>query len=156
MSRAFVAAVLFAAALLTSSPAAGARAGRPTPFSTRVSEPGASVQLRTVDAEGQESALFGPFTVGPDGRLSGTVPAAITRGVHVNADDGYRATRGREPAPGAPAGTLEVTDPPTVPVLENDFVSSLGWVKPGDEYEFTLRVTNYGASDLNGATVTLS
>src|ERR1700754_314486 len=103
MSRAFVAAVVFAAALLASSSAAGARAGQPLSFSARASAPGAVVQLRTVDAEGNKSALFGPFTAGPDGRLSGTVPAAITRGVHVNADDGYRATLRLETADGTPA-----------------------------------------------------
>ncbi len=34
---------------------------------------------------------------------------------------------------------------PDGPVLENDFVSSKGWVKPGETYPFTLRVLNYGA-----------
>jgi hypothetical protein len=41
-------------------------------------------------------------------------------------------------------------------VLENDFVSSKGWVKPGQMYPFTLRVLNYGSTPLAGARVTLS
>ena len=28
-------------------------------------------------------------------------------------------------------------------MLENSFVSSLGWVKPGDAYPFTVRVKNF-------------
>ena len=39
---------------------------------------------------------------------------------------------------------------PDGPVLENDFVSSKGWVKPGETYPFTLRVLNYGATPLDG------
>jgi immune inhibitor A len=35
-------------------------------------------------------------------------------------------------------------------VLENDFVSSRGWVKPGQTYPFTLRVLNPGATPLVG------
>jgi M6 family metalloprotease-like protein len=46
--------------------------------------------------------------------------------------------------------------PPTGPVLENDFVSSKGWVKPGQTYPFTLRVLNYSGSPLTGARVTAS
>ena len=41
-------------------------------------------------------------------------------------------------------------------VLEADFVSSKGWVKPGETYPFTLRVLNYGTAPLTGATVTLT
>jgi M6 family metalloprotease-like protein len=41
-------------------------------------------------------------------------------------------------------------------VLENDFVSSKGWVKPGQTYPFTLRVLNYSSSALTGARVTAS
>jgi hypothetical protein len=75
MHRAFVAAGVFAAALLVSSPPAhGAPGGRPAAFTAQVGSPGASVSLRAVDADGRASALFGPFTVGPDGRLSGEIP----------------------------------------------------------------------------------
>ena len=45
---------------------------------------------------------------------------------------------------GAPAGAVGVVAPPTGPILENSFVSSVGWVKPGDAYPFTLTVPNYG------------
>ena len=45
------------------------------------------------------------------------------------------------------AASLLVSSPaaaqaPSGPVLENQFVSSKGWVKPGETYPFTLRVLN--------------
>lgn len=40
--------------------------------------------------------------------------------------------------------------------LENAFVSSTGWVKPGDSYPFRLLVTNAGAEPQTGAVVTLA
>jgi immune inhibitor A len=45
--------------------------------------------------------------------------------------------------------------PPSGPVLEDSFVSSVGWVKPGQRYPFTLRVRNYGAEAVDGGTVTV-
>src|SRR4051794_39167943 len=99
MSRAFVAAGVFAAALLASSSAADARvaikpataqAGRPAVFTGTSSDTG-SFRLRLVDADGHASASFGPFSAGPDGKLSGTIPASLTRDVHVSPDNDYRA-----------------------------------------------------------------
>ena len=125
MHRAFVAAGVFAAVFLVSSPgasgshpltaqlAAAGDAGRPVAFSGTVSRPGATFMLRTVDTDGRKSALFGPFTAGPDGRVSGTVPASVTRGVRVSADDFHRATLALETEDGAQAGTLRVSAAPT-------------------------------------------
>ena len=45
---------------------------------------------------------------------------------------------------------------PTSRCSRTDFVSSMGWVKPGETYPFTLRVINYGATPLTGAQVTLT
>src|ERR1044072_8185086 len=53
-------------------------------------------------------------------------------------------------------GSATAAPLPTGPVLENSFVSSVGWVKPGDTYPFTLRVKNYGAAPLLNAVVTLT
>src|SRR4051794_11262258 len=150
MSRALLAAGVFATALLASSSA------KATTFHARVKDAGATVRLRAVDADGGASAFFGPFTVAPDGTVQGTIPASVIRGVRVNPDDGYTAVLRLETDKGADAGAVTVSDPPTTPVLSNDFVSSLGWVKPGDEYEFTLRVHNYGATALSNATVALT
>jgi M6 family metalloprotease-like protein len=56
----------------------------------------------------------------------------------------------------AGAGPAGAATLPTGPVLENSFVSSVGWVKPGDKYPFTLRAKNYGATPLVNAVVTLT
>jgi immune inhibitor A len=40
-------------------------------------------------------------------------------------------------------------------VLTNSFVSSTGWVKPGDRYPFTLRVRNPAGAAVDGGTVTV-
>ena len=39
---------------------------------------------------------------------------------------------------------------PDEPVLENSFVSSKGWVKPGETYPFTVRVRNYTDAPFDG------
>jgi immune inhibitor A len=167
MSRAFVAAVALAAAFLAFSTgatgrqplsvkltAAPAGAGQPIPFTGRASEPGATFRLRTVDAQGRASAPFGPFTAGPDRTVRGEVPASVTRGVRATRDANYVATYALETTDGARAGALTVSAAPDAPQLEADFVSSLGWVKPGDAYSFTLRVLNYSSTQLDGAHVT--
>ena len=169
MHRALAAAAAFAAAFLVSSTgASGSRpltarlaaapveAGRPAAFSGRVSEPGATFSLRAVDADGARSAPLGPFTAGADGRVSGTIPASVTKNARVSADNFYRGVLRLETADGAQAGTVSVSAPPAGVVLENDFVSSKGWVKPGEKYPFTLRVLNYEATPLTGAQVTIT
>ena len=45
---------------------------------------------------------------------------------------------------------------PDEPVLENSFVSSKGWVKPGETYPFTVRVRNYTDAPFEDLTVTVS
>src|SRR3954447_24736324 len=49
-------------------------------------------------------------------------------------------------------GFLAVASPAAGATLENDFVSSRGWVKPGETYPFTIKVTG----PVTGATVTLT
>ena len=41
------------------------------------------------------------------------------------------------------AGAAPAAAAPGDLVLENSFVSSTGWVKPGDTYPFTVRVKNH-------------
>ncbi len=57
---------------------------------------------------------------------------------------------------GTPAGGVTVTATPAEPVLENSFVSSVGWVKPGEAYPFTVRVKNYKATPVTGARVAVA
>src|SRR3954469_16434522 len=47
---------------------------------------------------------------------------------------------------------LSAASPAAAATIENDFVSSRGWVKPGETYPFTLKVTG----PVTNATVTLS
>ena len=126
----------------------------------------ATFSLRTVDAAGDEIGTFGPFTAGPGGRTTATLPAAATAGVDPGASTGYREVVGVQlvdatsadatTAEGGTAGAVAVGAAPTGPVLENSFVSSVGWVKPGEKYPFTLRVLNYGVTPIAGTTVTLT
>ena len=126
----------------------------------------ATFSLRAVDADGDALATFGPFTAGPDGSVEVTVPGSATRGVNPDASTGYRevvalqlvdAVHESTSAPdGTTAGSVPVLAAPTGPVLENSFVSSVGWVKPGDSYPFTLRIKNFGATPLVDAVVTLT
>src|SRR4051812_48232506 len=59
-----------------------------------------------------------------------------------------------EPIGGAPSGASAAA--PTGVVVENSFVSSVGWVKPGATYPSRIFVRNYGATAVAGATVTVT
>ena len=161
MSRAFVAAVVLAAAFLVvllGRPRLRA-VGETRSRSTRErapGEPGATVRCARLTRTAAASALFGPFTAGPDGACAGrsplrprgafVLPATTTIARTLRAGDRRRRAGRRGHVSAAPDG----------PVLENDFVSSKGWVKPGETYPFTLRVLNYGATPLAGARVTVT
>jgi hypothetical protein len=82
--------------------------------------------------------------------MSATLPAAATAGLKPTKATGYRPQLGLQALPatattareldGPPAGVVRLAAPPSGPVLENSFVSSVGWGKPGERYPFTLRV----------------
>jgi M6 family metalloprotease-like protein len=138
--------------------------GRAVPFSARLDGAPATVRLQVVRPDGEVRGPFGPFAV-RNGRLSGTLPAAATRGVKPGARTGYREVlgiyavpadaTGAKRATGPAAGRLAVEDAPADLVLESSFVSSVGWVKPGETFPFTVRVKNFqGARD--GGTVTIA
>jgi immune inhibitor A len=56
---------------------------------------------------------------------------------------------------GAGAGPVVVRTPPDALLIENSYVSSLGWVKPGDAYPFRVNVKNETASAALNAQVTI-
>jgi immune inhibitor A len=133
----------------------------------------ARFKLRIVDSAGNPSAAVGPFDAESDGAVAETIPGTLTAGLEPAAATNYREVvrielvdatyddtsplgGGQWGATNEPAGTATVSAPPSGPVLENSFVSSLGWVKPGQEYPFTLRVKNYQPTPVAGATVTLT
>ena len=123
-----------------------------------------AVKLQLVTPDGKLRGPYGPFTV-TGGRVSATLPAAATAGLEPTKATGYRLQLGVQALPatataareldGPPAGIVRLEAAPSGPVLENSFVSSVGWVKPGERYPFTLRVRNYGAEPVDGGTVTV-
>jgi immune inhibitor A len=136
---------------------------------------GAQFRLRVVDASGEPtSAPFGPFTAAEDGTVDETLPAAATAALRPGRATNWRETvriemlgagfeddgplgSGFWAAPdGEPVGSAAITAVPDEPVLENSFVSSKGWVKPGETYPFTVRVRNYTDEPFTDLTVTVS
>jgi hypothetical protein len=110
---------------------------------------------------------FGPFTADSDGTVTATIPGSATAGVEPDASTSYSevvalqfvdASYGDATTPdGSPAGEIAVGAAPTSGVvLQNTFVSSVGWVKPGDKYPFVLSILNYDPTPVVGATVTLT
>jgi M6 family metalloprotease-like protein len=160
--------------------AGGYRPGEPIPVhgevyklqsvGTDTQKTGAPGQFR-LRANGE---AFGPFTANDDGTFDATIPAAATQDLHPGRATGYRQTirieflglgvdddgvtgSGFWSAPdGEPAGAATVSVVPDELVLENSFVSSKGWVKPGDRYPFTVRVKNYTDTAKDGGTVTIT
>ncbi len=126
----------------------------------------ATFSLRTADADGNTIGTFGPYTAADDGSVEVTLPGEATEGVEPDASTDFREVLGLElvnasygdtqTPDGAPAGAVGVVAPPTGPILENSFVSSVGWVKPGDAYPFTLTVANYGVTPILNSVVTLT
>jgi immune inhibitor A len=127
--------------------------------------------LRVVTPTGSVRGPYGPFTAnrGGTGQIAELLPPSATAGLVGTADTGYETTVGLEVvnasssslttgawrATVAPAGFVTLSTPPPGLVLENTFVSSVGWVKPGDSYPFRVFVKNYGWSERQGAVVTL-
>ena len=135
--------------------AAGSPAANPVPqadLATVVARPGealrvsgaapgaAALKLELVAPDGRLRGPYGPFAV-TAGRVSATLPAAATAGLKPTKATGYRLALGLQALPatatttrrldGPAAGVVRLEAPPSGPVLENSFVSSVGWVKPG-------------------------
>ncbi|MBI5103736.1 MAG: immune inhibitor A [Solirubrobacterales bacterium] len=105
-----------------------------------------SIRLRTSD--GERRGPYGPFPVA-GGEVQATLPPEATKGLS-------RGVVALEAEPGGQTvGALPVVPDPGHPTLSNDFVSSKGWVKPGEKYPFTLRVANAGDVARDGGTVTV-
>ena len=122
-------------------------AGVPASFTLAVTAPDGSV-LGTQDVVTDDAGAFRT-----------TVPAAVTRGIDdqdavtlglraldaTDAAGNTTAEAGAAPAPlQAAAGGLDLT---------NSFVSSVGWVKPGETYPSTITLTNPGLTPVVGAVV---
>jgi immune inhibitor A len=127
--------------------------------------------LRVVTPTGAVRGPYGPFTAnrGGAGRIAELLPPSATAGLAGTADTGYETTvalqivdassssltTGAWRATADTAGFVTLSTPPADLVLENTFVSSVGWVKPGDAYPFRVFVKNYGWTERTGAVVNL-
>ena len=117
----------------------------------------ATFTIAVSDAAGKELGRVGPQTANEDGTFSVTVPGAIT----AKAEAGFRTdfltslairvvdTSYTDTATGdwgsqdAGLGAVTFFDTPDELALESRFVSSTGWVKPGDTFPFRVLVHNF-------------
>jgi len=128
-----------------------------------------SFSLRVVLPSGEIRGPYGPFTADAQGHFSATLPASATGGLAADASTNYEiglsieavqasytdTITGLWAADRAGATPLVMTVPPSALVLENSFVSSVGWVKPGDSYPFRVFVKNFTPSSASSAQVTI-
>ena len=132
---------------------------------------GASLHLRVTWPDGTVKGPYGPFTADPlEGTFAATVPAEATEGLSAGPDSDFQVTVSVEavdatysdPVTGpwaaarAGSGSLTVSVPPTGLLLENSFVSSVGWVKPGETYPSRVFVRNYDDTASGPATVAVA
>jgi M6 family metalloprotease-like protein len=128
--------------------------------------------LRVITPGGQTRGPYGPYTAnrgGVAGRIAEVLPPSATAGLTATADTNFELTVGLEivnasstsittgawRTTSAPAGSVTLSVPPTDLVLENTFVSAVGWVKPGESYPFRVFVKNYGWTNRTGAVVSI-
>ena len=119
-----------------------------------------TVKLQVRTPSGQVRGPYGPFTADAQGNFTGTLPAAATAGLTATAETAFKTTvsieavdaQYNDPATGnwaskvAGTGALPLFVPATSLLLENNFTSDVGWVKPGDAYPFRVLVRNYTTS----------
>jgi len=117
----------------------------------------ATFSLRVVLPDGDVRGPFGPYTSDMDGDFAATLPGSATEGLTADASTNYEiglsieavdATytdllTGAWAADRAGAAPLVMTIPPPTLIVENSFVSAVGWVKPGDEYPSRIFVKNF-------------
>ena len=125
--------------------------------------------LRLVTERGQVRGPFGPYSSNALGQFSATLPASATAGLTADASTDFRISAAIEavqatsnnPLTGgwfaarAGAAPLTMSVPATSLSIHNNFVSAVGWVKPGDSYPFRVQVKNFTNSDAAGAVVTI-
>jgi M6 family metalloprotease-like protein/uncharacterized repeat protein (TIGR01451 family) len=140
--------------------AGGTRTGVPATFSLAITAPGG--ESRNVPG--------GPFTASSSGAASITIPGSLTADLEGDPNAGFELVIGvsavdatySDPATGAwaadEAGTTAVTllDSPDRLALRASYVSSVGWVKPGDTYPFRVFVTNAMTKPANNVSVTIA
>src|SRR5680860_374221 len=95
-------------------------------------------------------------TAADDGTFAATLPGTVTSGIAAGEESDYRTALSLSAlnatyddpdtdnwsASEAGTGAVTVVSAPTTLQLENSFVSSVGWVKPGDSYPSRIFVKN--------------
>ena len=132
----------------------------------------ATLKLRVVGPDGTVAGPYpgsGTITADNAGDFAFTIPAGATSAFAGDLATQFKQTVSIEaidaayndPLTGAwsaeRAGATGVTlvSQPNVLLVDNSFVSSFGWVKPGETYPFRVTVSNYTPSDATGAAVTV-
>lgn len=137
-------------------------AGVPATFTLKVTDPAGKVL---------HSA---PVTAGADGAFTAEVPGSVTERLAATAATGFTTTLGLaavdaryDADPGSTAGTdvwaakeagtgsVQVASTPRTLQLHNSFVSSVGWVKPGESYPSRVTLTNATDRDFTGVSVSI-
>ena len=129
----------------------------------------ATFSLQVVTADGTVIGPFGPFTADTNGEFTETIPGSATENITAGASTGYQTAialevinasyndllTGEWGADRAGSGSVSLSVPPETLLVENSFVSSVGWVKPGESYPFRVFVRNFTDSDASNAIVTI-
>jgi M6 family metalloprotease-like protein len=133
---------------------------------TRDDAPEAKFDLVLVSPEGQETQIENVTTDGT-GHFEATIPGAKTQDITAGPETNYEITLGvaavkatyNEPGTGewyarrAGSGAVTFRVPPTGLILENSFVSAVGWVKPGEGYPSRVFVRNFTNKTFNNVKV---
>jgi M6 family metalloprotease-like protein len=118
----------------------------------------------------RRSVPGGPFTASSTGARSILIPGSLTADLEGDPDAGFEVTAAiaavdasyTDPTTGAwaaaEAGTasLELLDGPDRVSLRASYVSSVGWVKPGEGYPFRIFVTNATDAPATNVSVTIA
>jgi len=123
----------------------------------------ASFGLQLSTPDGNDVAIPGRFETAADGTFTVTVPGAASAGMAPDADTNYRETAALR-AVDVRAGDTEAAEAGSGALtffveaglqVENSFVTSVGWVKPDDEYTSQIFVRNFDAAPVDGVSVTV-
>jgi immune inhibitor A len=132
-------------------------AGVPATFKLKVTDPRGKVL--------QSSRV----TAGSDGGFTAWIEEPTTSDLGATAATGFRTVLAIEgvdatytdpdlgawAARSAGTGTVAVTEAPNTLQLHNSFVSSVGWVKPGESYPSRITLTNATDRDFTGVAVSI-
>ena len=131
----------------------------------------ASFSLEVVSPDGERTLVpGGPFTANATGSSNVVIPGSVTADLAGDPNADFQVTAAiaavdatyTDPATGtwaaAEAGSAAVTllDSPDRLSLRTSFVSSVGWIKPGDSYPFRVFVSNPTTADATGVSVSIA